>query len=426
MSEPQAQTADHPPLIDDEVPFELSVLFFSRTDTRGVIQFGNDTFCRVSGYACADLEGKPHKIVRHPDTPRAIFRLLWQNLESGRAMGAYVRNRTRDGRYYWVFAVASPLEDGYVSVRLKPTSTQSPQIMALYDQLAREEREGLSIEDSLAKLLASLKDMGFPSYEIFAAISLMTEMRERTTRLNRTQDPALARFAAMSQAILQMEKETGEMLRAFRTIRSVPMNMRIAASRLENAGGPISAISVNYGAMLDEMTNWVVEFTGGGDSPFNRIRDALLKGLFLSHVAALQSEMRLSFGKYRGTADIRSEQDLLAQQAAKYKELAQDHLLRIERETGSLTRSVQDMKRYVTGLSSTRMMCKIESATLVGHGDALSGIVDQLDQCQAAIEARLAKMSELNNLIQTSTGALLSISGTRTRSGRSPRIKAAQ
>ncbi|HBT02960.1 MAG TPA: chemotaxis protein, partial [Citreicella sp.] len=89
-----------------------------------------------------------------------------------------------------------------------------------------------------------------------------------------------------------------------------------------------------------------------------------------------------------------------------FQRSAQEALKVVEMEAMRLGRSVLDMKRYVTGLSSTRMMCKIESAALTGTGDSLSGIVDQLDAGQDEIEARLAKIVELNTVIQSNTGML--------------------
>lgn len=63
-----------------EVAFGDDEVFFSRTDPAGIIQDGNSVFQRVSGYAWAELAGKPHKIIRHPGTPRAVFRLLWREI----------------------------------------------------------------------------------------------------------------------------------------------------------------------------------------------------------------------------------------------------------------------------------------------------------------------------------------------------------
>ena len=105
-----------------EVPFGFEELFYSRTDKRGVIQAGNDIFQRIAGFDWSEMLGAPHKIVRHPDTPRAVFRILWDALAKGYPMGAYVKNRTKSGDFYWVFAVVMPIEEGFLSLRMKPSS----------------------------------------------------------------------------------------------------------------------------------------------------------------------------------------------------------------------------------------------------------------------------------------------------------------
>ena len=74
---------------DQEARFLLEEMFFSTTDARGVITFGNDIFVRVSGYPLVDMVGKPHNIIRHPDMPRAVFRLFWDYLQAGRSVVAY-------------------------------------------------------------------------------------------------------------------------------------------------------------------------------------------------------------------------------------------------------------------------------------------------------------------------------------------------
>lgn len=103
------------------------------------------------------------------------------------------------------------------------------------------------------------------------------------------------------------------------------------------------------------------------------------------------------------------DRDTLQAEAKMFRKSAGEALKVVESEATRLGRSVLDMKRYVTGLSSTRMMCKIESAALNGSGDSLSGIVDQLDAGQDEIEARLARIVELNTIIQSNTAMLRAV-----------------
>ena len=116
----------------EEVPFGIEELFYSRTDARGVILAGNPVFRRVAGYDWGQLIGAPHRKVRHPATPKAVFRILWSTIQTGQPAVAYVCNRAADGRPYWVLATILPFGDAYLSVRIKPTSHLLATVKEIY------------------------------------------------------------------------------------------------------------------------------------------------------------------------------------------------------------------------------------------------------------------------------------------------------
>ncbi|MCT4558110.1 MAG: PAS domain-containing protein [Pelagimonas sp.] len=398
----------------NEAAFSLNELFYSFTDERGVIQTGNAVFQRVSGYSWSELVGSPHNLVRHPDMPKGLFHMFWERLKAGEPVGAYVKNMRKGGRFYWVFSLVLPVEDGYLSIRLKPTSSMFQKVSEIYTDVRQNEQEnGLTPAQSAAYLEEKIGVLGFASYADFQADALSMEFDSRLRQLGRHEQPLQRRFSDMSEAIQQVLMETSEMTEAFKAIRTVPMNMRIIASRLENAGGPISAISVNYSQMLEEMSTWVNTFVDGDTCAFARIRSAIHKGQFLSYAIALEEEMLIQFQSEEvHEGNERSHQKVaeqLREHSAKFVEDMSTALVGVESEAKRFARSVLDMKRYVTGLSSTRMMCKIESAALANSGTALTGIVEQLDVCQNEIEERLAKIVELNSVIQSNTAMLRSL-----------------
>ena len=88
--------------------FPISELIVSKTDLRGRITYANQLFCTVAGYRESELIGQPHSIVRHPDMPRSVFRLLWETIEDGREIFAYVKNMASNGDHYWVCAHVTP------------------------------------------------------------------------------------------------------------------------------------------------------------------------------------------------------------------------------------------------------------------------------------------------------------------------------
>lgn len=91
--------------------FSDSEIIVSKTDLKGRITYANQTFCKLAGYREAELLGQPHSIIRHPDMPRAVFKLLWDTLHEGREIFAYVKNMAKNGDYYWVLAHVTPSYD---------------------------------------------------------------------------------------------------------------------------------------------------------------------------------------------------------------------------------------------------------------------------------------------------------------------------
>src|ERR1019366_945835 len=96
---------------DAEVLFDKDDIIVSKTDLKGRITYANQTFCQIAGCSEAELMGQPHSIIRHPDMPRAVFKLLWDTLLEGREVFAYVKNMAKSGNYYWVFAHVTPSFD---------------------------------------------------------------------------------------------------------------------------------------------------------------------------------------------------------------------------------------------------------------------------------------------------------------------------
>ena len=121
-------------------------IIVSKTDLKGVITYVNRTFLHVSGYTEEQLLGKPHSIIRHPDMPRCVFKFLWDTIESGNEIFAYVKNMAKSGDHYWVFAHVTPTFDSqdqiisYHSNRRCPHRNQVRIFDDLYRQLLSEER----------------------------------------------------------------------------------------------------------------------------------------------------------------------------------------------------------------------------------------------------------------------------------------------
>jgi len=147
----------------------------SKTDLTGRITYCNRIFMEFAKYDEEELLGTQHNIIRHPDMPRCIFKLLWDTIEQKKEINAYVKNLAKDGSYYWVHANISPVVNdmgelkGYYSVRRKPNERRLEEIKTLYSTLLDEEKrynknQGLQITE---KLLTNLINDEGKTYEEF-------------------------------------------------------------------------------------------------------------------------------------------------------------------------------------------------------------------------------------------------------------------
>ncbi len=136
--------------------FDEGDIIVSKTDLKGRITYANKVFCDIAGYSQPELIGQPHSIIRHPDMPRCVFKLLWDTIQDGREVFAYVLNMARNGDHYWVFAHVTPSTDaenrlvGYHSNRRVPDPAVVKGTFApLYADLLREEARHANGKDAL-------------------------------------------------------------------------------------------------------------------------------------------------------------------------------------------------------------------------------------------------------------------------------------
>lgn len=130
------------PVTNREIPFPKERYLVSKTDLKGQITFANDEFVKVSGFTQEELLGKSHNIVRHPDMPSWAFEDLWNTVKQGNPWRGLVKNRTKNGDYYWVEAFVVPVKQngvitGYMSVRSEPDREQIAAADALYRNAER-------------------------------------------------------------------------------------------------------------------------------------------------------------------------------------------------------------------------------------------------------------------------------------------------
>ncbi|QYJ87001.1 methyl-accepting chemotaxis protein [Shewanella mesophila] len=188
------------PITKQERTFPAEIKLISVTDTSGTILDCNDVFVEVSGYDKSELVGQPHNIVRHPEMPAAAFRVMWSHLKAGKPWMGMVKNRCKNGDFYWVDAYVTPMTCkgkiiGYESVRSSPKRQDVARAEALYAKInaGKDKSKSLYVASEyilliLAFLLAaSLFTMGYQGFSEMilvvgvVAFAMLVSYKNRTT-----------------------------------------------------------------------------------------------------------------------------------------------------------------------------------------------------------------------------------------------------
>jgi len=160
------------PVTETEYLLRDGLAIVSKTDLKGKITYVNPYFVEVSGFTEDELLGAPHNLVRHPDMPPGAFGDLWETLKAGIPWNGLVKNRRKNGDYYWVLANVTPVREGervvgYMSVRTKPSREQVAAAADLYRRMASGQAHGIAIKrgavvrTGLRGSIASMRHMPF-------------------------------------------------------------------------------------------------------------------------------------------------------------------------------------------------------------------------------------------------------------------------
>lgn len=161
-----------PKPLDKQIPLDPKKYIVSKTDAKGVITYANKYFIEVCGYSANELIGKPHNMIRHPDMPRAAFKLMWDTIQTGSNFTALVKNLAKDGRYYWVMTEFESKRDKdtnniilYTAFRKAAPKDAIKKIIPIYKKLCEIEQES-GLDASIAFLQKFLEEKNM-TYEAF-------------------------------------------------------------------------------------------------------------------------------------------------------------------------------------------------------------------------------------------------------------------
>lgn len=377
-----------------ESPLDISELFISRTDDRGIIQSGNEVFVRVSEFSREQLIGSPHNIIRHPYMPKAVFRLLWNTIKQDKVIVAYVKNRSASGKYYWVLATVFPVKGGYFSIRLKPTSGVLKVVDEIYQDVLHVENEK-GIDAALTHMVHLVEKAGFENYDAFQAYALKTEMQLRDQAVAAKPPSAGANcrkyrhsrgFCEMHQSVLvaangfaetvknletfkdlkdKCGSETKVIARACERLESLSVNMSISAHKLGKDGSTLAVVANTFQAT----TKQIIQNYANFEKFSSEVLAKLEQVLFSISCSRVQTEMLAFFlkesidgiadGKISGDVEIKkllrelgivimAVRDLF-DTSSKQQIQFYDLLLRLRKDTAELRKVIVRLDLIRTG-----------------------------------------------------------------------------
>ena len=422
------QANKRPKPLDKEAPFQLDELFFSVTDLKSRITYANETFIRISGYQKDELLNELHNIIRHPDVPRTIFKVLWDYLLADKPVAAYVKNLAKDGSYYWVMAMVFPCKDGYLSIRLKPDSTLFPMIRDFYKEILAYEKDQeiktdkrKAMDLTLDHLLNRLKEMGYHSYDEFMWSALGKEMlnRERYLKNNkidlysRNQDSDLHMYQSILAELLESTESLTEMqkllfehsnylLNLAKTISRLAVNAQIGSSKLDQKHRHLSVVADNMGSeseigekKLTALQNRVTEL------------NSLLNALSFNIVSSkLQVEMAIDFteeiiNKSKQDKQILTNEECLKLLHNAYKPHIASMLSQMDELPvmfNKLKIGVEDISKLLQSLRFIHITGIIEISRLNDKDNSFANTFNELIR---QIEYAELKMDELSGFLQS-------------------------
>lgn len=414
-------------MTESESPFNVNELFFSRTDARGIILGGNSVFVRVSEFSTEELINKPHNIIRHPEMPKAVFKLLWSYLLTGKSIVAYVKNRSKSGKYYWVLAYATPISNGFLSIRLKPTSKLFNLIPILYREMLTLESRPQGVNQATEFLLSQLKTLGLESYDDFMSLAVTEEMNSRdhllvpdrldhshhgeeiqnANRLLTLFKSVVTSASHLSEVIQQFRSEAVSVIDRCSQLGHLAINMAAGSERLGAQGVTLNVVSSKFNEWGQSVRDSAVKF----EHPVQRILELSKQMRFTAATARYACEMYRMFlmetAKDSSSQTVQENKHILSMKAI---QLATEGL-KVGNQFGDLSRQVsrglESLAVSLTALEIIRLTGKIETSRILEGQEKIGTHIQEMQALLNDVRGPMTKMienihsseSEMKNLV---------------------------
>ncbi len=397
-----------------EATYRLEELFYSYTDKKGLVLGGNAVFIRIAEFTEDELFQKPHNIIRHPDMPKTVFRLLWNYIKRDQIFVGYVKNKTKSGRYYWVLAMIIPVKDGYISIRLKPSSKFLAIIDTAYLELAKMERMQSTIDyDANTEwLMQKIKSHGYDSYEHFMKTILPVELDCRNKNIAgvfgnvkaETNDVLLARFCfadiqKFQDAIASLIKVGNILTKDLQGIKDLGSRMDSAFIKHVYTNPSVSTMAHNFNSQITQISTKTEDFQRQF-SDFCRKSDMIHFGVSVMYLAIEMLNFKQDEHSRKGSGLFLDPQ----QSRHLFIEVIKEQISQIVSTIQSMSTMNQLILNILESFSSIssrlEIFCMTGKVTLSQQSSAsVSELIDQLLAIKIYIESIKIKIQESINVL---------------------------
>ncbi|DAB37950.1 MAG: hypothetical protein A2023_01560 [Sulfuricurvum sp. GWF2_44_89] len=412
---------------DREAKFDINELFFSITTHDSTILSGNEVFIRISGYTKEEVIGRYHNVVRHPDMPRVLFKIIWDSIHEFKPIAGYVKNRTKNGEYYWVFAALFPMKDRLVSIRIKPTSRFFAYAQELYPVILDTERRG-GMEASEALIPEVLNSIGYQNYDQFMSDALLEELKGRKNVVSFEPSRSSAERSALPlyqhlqtvhgytkelmekydgwfekiDMFIQVEslfKEKSLILRQVaREVVFLSLNASVSSYKVENGGETFGILARDVRTNAKENDELIAKI----DCLVQELSESLNALVFSVSGIRLQSEMLTYFISELLCEnckvehhEIEENMDTLITLVAQYAQKTDELQLTLERQIQEILKNLDQLEQQIMYLGYIQVYGIIEAASSQNETVSFEGIFSQLKTLIQKTSLELEAMQKL-------------------------------
>jgi len=424
------------PVSHQEYPFPRGQTLVSTTDTKGRILYCNPSFVEVSGYEKDELLGQPHNLIRHPDMPEEAFRDMWATIASGRPWSAPVKNRRKNGDFYWVMANATPLLEngqpvGYMSVRTEATREQVAAAERLYATMREEKAQsrlvhalkaGRLVKNTVGGKLAESLQLGLAAKVLVALLALvlvgplmawwlpqMVGLGGLTTGLN-VALPALALLLGWRYICGLTVSPLGDLVVAANRMAAGDMTGAVTRTRNDQLGDlqtALSQLSVNLKSIVrdareqsGEMVHATTEIAQGNLDLSQRTE---AQASNLEQTAASMEEIT---GTVRLSAESAAQASALSAQVVQVSErgsVAVDEVGSTMKSINDASRRIGEITQVIDGIAFQTNILALNAAVEAARaGEQGRGFAVVASEVRALAQRSLTAAKEIKLLIDNS------------------------